>query len=328
LRRKLCFITGGGYMKSTARWLLMVVTLVAGIPAIHSAVRANEKVDVFVSIPPHAYFAERVGGDHVKVGVLVGPGQNPHVFEPTPKQITDLSRSQLLFTAGMPFEDVIAKRVGTVFKGLKLIDIRKDIALRKMTEDEIEAEERQHEKENGEVHGHKYSHAHEDEEFLDPHVWLDPLLAKIQAATICQALVQVDPIHRADYERNLKALEADLEIVHERLAKALAPLKGKDFYVFHPAFGYFGQRYGLRQVPVEVGGKEPSARHLAALIKQAKKDGVKVVFVQPQFSQKTAKAVATAIGGAVVPLDDLAKDYLKNLEQIAEKLQRAIVDQQ
>jgi zinc transport system substrate-binding protein len=119
-------------------------------------------------------------------------------------------------------------------------------------------------------------------------------------------------------------VEEDLDRLDARLRESLAPLKGRDFFVYHPAFGYFADAYGLRQIPVEIEGKEPTARQLARLIDRARAEGVRVIFVQPQFSAKSAQAIATAIGGSVIPLDDLAKDYLANLAAMAEKVRGAL----
>ena len=141
---------------------------------------------------------------------------------------------------------------------------------------------------------------------------------------ICDTLAELDPDHADTYRRNLAAFDADLDRVHAQIAEALAPLKGQAIFVFHPAFGYFADAYGLKQIPVEIGGKEPTARQLAGLIDRAKAAGVKVIFVQPQFSQKSAGAVAAAIDGVVVPLDDLARDYLMNLENVAAKVKVAL----
>ncbi|MBD3314523.1 MAG: ABC transporter substrate-binding protein, partial [Chitinivibrionales bacterium] len=103
------------------------------------------------------------------------------------------------------------------------------------------------------------------------------------------------------------------------------PLRGRKFFVFHPSFGYFADAYGLKQIAVETGGKEPSARRLANLIDDARQESVKVIFVQPQFSRKAAQAIADAIDGAVVPVDPLAEDYMANLGEIAAKLRAAML---
>ncbi|MFH1539353.1 MAG: zinc ABC transporter substrate-binding protein, partial [bacterium] len=264
---------------------------------------------------PQAYFVERVGGAHVEVEVLVGPGQSPHTYEPTPRQVAALSAARVYFMAGVPFEKALAARLAGGFRNLKVVDTSRGIELRGLTE----------------PHGHD-GHGDEDEGELDPqatlapHVWLDPNLAGIQAKTICEELVALDPRNEADYQKNLKLLVSDLDALDSRLSKALAPLKGREFFVFHPAFGYLGAAYGLRQVAVETGGREPSAKRLSALIGKARERGVKVIFVQPQFSLKSAEAVAAAIGGAVVPMDPLARDYISNMEEMAARLREALIN--
>ncbi|MBI5571172.1 MAG: zinc ABC transporter substrate-binding protein [Desulfomonile tiedjei] len=295
--------------------LLTFISLCVSLPA--AAENPAGKVNVFASILPVAYFVERVGGPNVDVSVLVGPGQDPHTFEPTPKLMAKLAGAQILFKVGFPFEETLVKKVGPMFKNVQVVDLQQGIQRRTMTEDESEGEEGEH------GHGKDHAHSHEAGDF-DPHTWLDPQLAKIQAGTIADTLIRIDPSHRTDYEKNLRDFVNDLDAVHEQLTKALAPVKGKSFFVFHPAYGYLGAAYGLKQIPVQIGGKEATARQLARLVELAKEDEVRVIFVQPQFSKKTAEALAAAIDGAVVPLDDLARDYLKNLQDMAAKLESAL----
>ena len=297
------------------------------------------RLKVFVSILPQATFVERVGGTHVEVGVLVGPGQNPHAFEPSPKQMARLADARLLFTIGWPFEKLLAEKALSVNPALRLVDTRAGVPLRRMTADEAAHDEHDGHDEHGK-HDEKpglpgrspgpaaakpgrEEHAPAAGE-PDPHVWMNPRNVKIMAATIAAALAEADPAHAADYARNCKDFQADLDRVDAKIAAALAPLKGRPMLVFHPAFGYFADAYGLRQMPVEIEGKEPSARQLADLIDKARAAGARVIFVQPQFSTKTAEAVARAIGGAVVPIDDLSPDYLANLEAIAGRIANAV----
>jgi zinc transport system substrate-binding protein len=311
--------------------LLLLSALLVVLPAT-AADKPAGKIKIFVSILPAAYFVEHVGGPNVEVSVLVGPGQDPHTFEPTRKLMTKLADAKVLFKMGFPFEETIIKKMGSTFKNVEVVDLQKGIKLRAMTEEESEAEEAEHGHGEGEEHEHghgaaeEHEHHHEAGE-MDQHSWLDPQLVKIQAKTIADALIRIDPSHQAQYEENLRAFQADLDAVHEQLKKALAPVKGKSFFVFHPAWGYFGDAYGLKQVPVQIGGKEPTAKQLTQLIKLAKEDGVKVIFVQPQFSKKSAEALAKSIGGAVVPLDDLAPDYIRNLQGMADKIESALSSQ-
>lgn len=266
------------------------------------------KLAATVAILPQAFFVERIGGEHVDVQVLVGPGQSEHTYEPTPKQMSRLAESRVYFKIGLPFEERLLAKISRTVKGLSIVDTREGIQLRKMEEWQAEGDEH---------HGDDHTGA------PDPHVWLSPRLAKIQARTISRGLCAADPPHAANYERNLKVLETDLDEVDRRIAAVLAPLWGQDLFVFHPAFGYFADAYGLKQVAVETGGKQPGPKQLAELIGKARTSGVKLIFVQRQFSTTSGEAIAQAIGGTVVPIDHLAKDYLANLEDMAVKMAAA-----
>jgi len=266
------------------------------------------KVSVFVSILPQEYFVARVGGEHVVVEALVRPGQSPHNFSATAAQMTRLGESRIYFTIGVPFEKTIVGKIAESNPGLKIVDTREGIALRRMRS--------QHDHEGDE-------HLHEAGE-ADPHVWLNPRNVIIMAGHICAALKESDPAHAAEYDRNLASFVSDLKATDKRIAKALAPLKGAEFMVFHPAFGYFADAYGLRQLPVEIEGKDPSAKALARLMERARKERIRVIFVQPAFSDKRARMIADEIGGAVVPMDPLARDYLTNLEDMAQQVEAAL----
>lgn len=280
--------------------------------------KTKDKITVFVSIEPIAYFVKRVAGPLVNVDVLVGPGQEPHTFEPTPKLVTKLASAQALFKIGFPFEEELVKKAGSTFGNLKIVDLQQGIKLRKMSE----AEEDHECDSDSATHGHSHEAGS-----LDPHTWLDPVLAKIQARTIATSLIELDPDHRAIYEENLKKFETDLDELNSQLKASLAPARGKSFFVFHPAFGYFGDEYGLKQVSVEMEGKEPTARQLSRLIEEAKAQGVKVIFAEPQFPRKIARTLAESIGGAVVLIDDLAPDYLNNLKEVAMSVESALRNQ-
>lgn len=272
--------------------------------------RAESQRSVFVTIPPQAYVVERIGGEHVDVNVLVGPGQSPHTYQATPKQMIALGEASLYFTIGVEVEDSLLPRIRGLYPKLTFVDTLQGVKLRKYP----------HRCDHD--HGHEHEHAHQ--EVVDPHVWMSPRVVKQQAQTICDELVRLDPAHEPDFRRNVEKLIADLEAVQRRIANELKPLKGKQVFVFHPAFGYFLDEFGLEQVPVESGGKQPTAKQLISLIERAKKANVKVIFVQPQFSTRSAEAVAEAIGGAVVPIDPLARDYLANLEEIAKALKKGL----
>lgn len=261
---------------------------------------ADEPIRVFVSILPQAQLVEKIGGERVEVSVLVQPGQSPATYSPTPKQLAELSKAKLFVRVGVPFEQGFIEKVRETYTKLKIVDQRDNVQLLRSCD---------HDHDHGEV---------------DPHIWLDPRRLKVQAQTVAKALVEAEPERLEEFNANLLKLIAELEALDKRIERVLAPSKGQALLVYHPAYGYFADSYGLRQVAVEAGGKEPGARQLAGIIDQARKIKAKVVFVQPQFSKKSAELVAEAIGGTVVPMDPLARDVLSNLENMAKTVAQSL----
>ena len=288
------------------RRVIMIPAAIAVFVALLSGISAAEplsgKIKVFVSIIPQAYFVERIGGEFIEAEVLVGPGQSPATYEPTPRQMSQLSNSRIYFRIGVPFEKVLLPKISSSFRQLRIVDTSEGVPLR-------------------------YFSQSATKQVADPHIWLDPKLVKIQADTICRELIRIDPAHADVYRENLKDFQDDLEEVDESIAQSLTTLRGGRIFVFHPAFGYFAQSYGLEQSAIEIGGKQPSARQLSDLITKAKDEGVKIIFVQPQYSKKNAQAIAQAIGGAVVHINPLPKDYLQELETMALVIKNALLDE-
>ena len=262
----------------------------------------RNKIKVFVSILPQAYFVNRVGGDRVDISVMVGPGHSPATYEPVPSQIAALSKANLYFRIGVPFETVWIDRVRQANPDMRVIDSHRGIGLLAMK-----------------VHSHDHEQGdhHQREGLKDPHVWLSLRLVKVQAENIYRALISEDPAHRSFYDDNLRAFHRELDILDADVAEILKDVKVRKFMAFHPAWSYFARDYGLEQIPIEIEGKEPTARTLSYLIEQAKEEGIKVIFVQKQFSKKSAETVASAIHGKVIQIDPLAGDYLNNMRKIA-----------
>ena len=279
-------------------FLVIIQTSIAGSAA---------PLEIFVSIPPQAYLVERIGGEHVTVNVLLPAGQEPHTFEPTAKQMMALGGARLYFQVGtLPFEGRLTKKVRGGNTKLVVVDTSKGVRLRALKEHDPHAGE-----------GHRKG-------LSDPHIWLGPRAIAVQARNMAQGLSRADPAHARDFKKNLDTLLTDLTRVDAGIRKALAPYKGRTVYVFHPSFGYFTDAYALKQRAVEIHGKRPSPRQIQSLIAEAKGDGVRVIFVQPQFDRSSAEAVARAIGGVVAPVDALARDLLGNLRDMAGKLKRGL----
>jgi zinc transport system substrate-binding protein len=300
---------------------LLVAALAVSAGSCRPADAPPAVVPVVVSIPPQAGFVKRIGGAHVSVQVLVKPGQSPHAYEPTPRQMAGLAKARAYFTIGVPFEAPLLERIKGSLPSLRIIDSAAGIRRRMMAGHHHDEGDADHEEHPSAGLG---AGEHEGEAEPDPHVWLSPACMRIIARNTAAGLIEVDPAHAAEYEANLAALLADVDAVDAQVAEVLAPYRGQSFYVFHPAFGYLADAYGLRQVAVEEEGKSPGPRRLAELTHSAGDDGVRIIFVQPQFDRKSARVVAESIGGAVVPLDPLAEDVLGNLSSMAEEVARAL----
>ena len=154
-------------------------------------------------------------------------------------------------------------------------------------------------------------------------MWLSPALLKKQAAAIEHVLMEIAPGGHDLYHANLERLLGELDTLDAELKTALAPLKGQSFYVFHGAFGYFAQAYDLKQEAIETGGRSPEPKRIFELIEEAKKEGVKLIIVQPQFDTKSAEAIAEGIGGAVVPVNPMGPDVFETLQILAAKVKEA-----
>lgn len=316
----------------TTACLLATALLAAGVLVGCDARSADEDgaqadtdaaaVRVTAGIGPHAWLVRRIGGDLVDVQVLVQPGESPHTYQPSDAQISRVVGSRLFFRTGMPFErGPWLEAIHASGRGPRMADLRDGITLRAMVE------EHHH---HGE-HGHDLErHLEHDPEHegLDPHIWLSPRLLITQAATIAAALSAIDPRHAEVFAANLATFTRDAEETHARIAAALTPYAGRRFYIFHPAWGYFADHYRLVQTAVEVEGKEPTEHELTRLQRQARADGVRVIFVQPQIAGRTATALAAAIGGRVEVLDPLADEVLANLRRAADVLAAAFAEAQ
>lgn len=279
--------------------------------------RPAQAMDLAAGVPPVAWLVQRVAGPAAPVQVLSGPGSNPHTFEPTPKQMAALSRVRAYCAVGLPFEERLLVKLQATNPKLTIIDLTAGLEL--LPEPEHEPGHAGEAKAQPAEPGH----GHGDGD-MDPHVWLSPRLCQAMARTIAAGLTKLDPAQAQTYAANLAALLKDLAAADARLGAILAQLKGQAFLVYHPAFGYFGRDYGLTQVAVETGGREPGPKRLVGLIQRAREHQVRVIFVQPQFPQKAAQQVAREINGAVVALDDLAPDPLANWEHMAQALARGL----
>jgi len=287
--------------------IIIVLALIYGIAA---SALAAERVPVFVSIPPQSYFVQQIGKDLVDVHVLVKPGADPHTYEPKPQQMVALSKAVLYFAIGIEFETAKLAKITALNPRMHVVHT--DHGVMKLVMD---------------AHGHQNMKDKREEDHhqgrLDPHIWLSPPLVMLQARSILTALQAVDPAHRSAYEANYRAFILDLVDLDAQLRAIFDGLKGSPFMVFHPSWGTFAHAYGLNQVPIQIEGKSPKPAQLKELIERARSNRVKIIFVQPQFSSRSAEQISKAIGGRVAVVDPLAQDWANNLRQVAEEFKNA-----
>lgn len=275
-----------------------------------AADQAGEKINVFVSIAPQRDFVEQVGGDRVAVHVMVGPGQSPELFEPTPRQMARLAGAELYFSIGMPFEASWLPAVRRNNPDLKIVPCCADLA-----------------KLAGDGHGgHEHAgHGHGgDDSGMDPHVWTDPNNVIAIAGQIAEALAAHDAAHARDYRRAERAFSEKLRALDSLITARTATLKNRVLIVAHPSWGYFAERYGLSQRSIEQDGKEIQGRSLAELIEFARQRNIRAVFTQPQFNDRAARAIAAEIGATVYELDPLADGYIENMRAVTDKIARGL----
>lgn len=251
-----------------------------------------EKPLVVVSVPPQAWLVEQVAGELVDVEVMVPPGASPATHEPTMRQMTAVSRAAIYFKVGhgnFPFERAWIDRLIAGHDSLTVVDGAAGL----------------------------------DGSIADPHIWVSPRRVRVMVRTLTAALEQRLPGSAELLRRNEQALLAEIDALDAELAATLAPFAGRRFLVFHPGWGYFAEDYGLEQVSIEHGAKEPSPHDLADLVARAAADGITTVFVQPQFSPHAAELVARQIHGHVVEADPLARDWPDNLRRFAAALRQS-----
>lgn len=258
-----------------------------------------------VSIAPLQIFVEKIGGDKINTTVMVPEGSSPHTYEPKPSQMKEITKAQIYFAIEVEFEKVWLEKFKNQNQNLIISDVVYD--LNKST-----ISEHHHDDEADEKHIHST---------LDPHIWVDPINVKHIAQNIYTTLSQVDSNNSDYYKKNLENYIKELDTLNSQIKEILKDVpKDATFMVFHPAWGYFAKRYHLKQLAVEVEGKEPKMKALIKLMKEAKAQKVQAIFTQPEFSDKSAKLISNNLGIKVIKSSPLAKNWAENLLNLAKAI--------
>ena len=264
--------------------------------------RADERI-VSVTIEPQRYFAEKIAGDKFKINCVVPAGQSPETYDPTPQQMVQVGKSQGYLRIGsIGFEQAWMDNIRNNNPGLKVFDLSEGIDLLKSPEEEEE-------------HDH---HHHHHPGGVDPHTWSSISGAKVIAKNTLDAFVSLDPENKEYYQANYEQLTKEIGETEKTVSGLLHSLDNKTFIIYHPALTYYARAYGIEQVAIEQDGKEPSAKRLARLIEQARRDSIRVVFYQSQFPASTVEVIAEDIGAQSVRIDPLAEDVVGNISYITD----------
>jgi len=298
-------------------WLAvtLVVTFAGCVAAETGRDDAGASLQVTVSILPQRYIIERIGGERVAINVMVGPGDEPHAYEPKPEQLRALAASRAYFRIGVEFEDAWMDRFRSANPDMLIVDMAEGIERIPLRDHVIPV---------GEPPG---DHDHAEGE-PDPHIWLSPTRVTTMVGTVRDALSVLDPAHADEYAERAADLLRDVRELDDDIRQTLSGLSSRAFLTFHPAWGYFADDYALEQFAVEIGGQEPSPAELASVIRAAREHNIRVVFAQPTFSTRSAETIAEEIDGRVVLIDPLAEDWLNNMRDVAATFASVLADQQ
>ena len=279
--------------------LIYILTLFI-LSACGNTTQKSEKPILTVTLEPLRYFTEAIAGNNYEVVSMVPKGSSPESYDPTPQQLVNLSKSQAYFRIGyIGFEQAWMKKLEANCPNMKVYNTSKGIDLIR---------------DKGHWHG---DHFHEGG--VEPHVWNSTQNALIIADNIYQALCELDSTHQEDYQKRLDVLKQTIQQTDANV-RTLLENADSTFLIYHPALSYFARDYGLKQVSIEEGGKEPSPAQLKALIETCRNENVHTIFVQQEFDQRNAQLIANELGVNIVSINPLSYDWVKEMIRIAEAL--------
>lgn len=287
-------------IKNYLLFIILLLVIYISIGCTQSTDGADDKKIVAVSIIPQESFVKEVAGELVEVITLIPPGSSPETYSPTPKELQKFSQASIYFTIGVPAEEAnILPAAKDLSPDTKIVDLASIV-----------------------------SQEYPDREFApgerDPHIWLSPKRVKVMIDVIQKELSALDPENSDTYRKNAEDYKARLDELDANIKEMLKDLQNKSFIVYHPAFGYFADDYGLEMISLEEEGKEATPQRFQELVEIAKSKGIKVIFHQAEVDSRQAKAFAEEIGGRTEKIEPLSPNYIENLEKMAKTIADAL----
>lgn len=275
-----------------------LVLLFIILPACKPRHTSTEK-SLSVSIEPQKYFLKAIVGNKYTINTAIPAGSNPESYDPSPSQMVNIGKSLIFFKVGnLGFENTWLNNISINNPDLQIVDCSVGIPI--ITDG----------------HGHK-GHNHQGS---DPHIWSSPSTALIISKNMYNSMIELDANNRDYYLERFKELERVILKTDSTIQSYLAEAPSKSFIIFHPALSYFADQYGLTQYSIEVDGKNPTPQQMSELIKQAKKDNVKVVFIQEEYDEKNAEPIAKELGANIVSINPLSYSWNEELIKIAKAI--------
>lgn len=283
-------------MKKTVKifgLLVILVIIFVSVTACQVS-RESDRLLVAVSIVPEATFVKAVAGELVDIVTMIPPGNSPANYSPSPKELMKFSHSSIYFSMGVPTDMAnILPKAREINSNIKVIKLFEEV-----------------------------NKIYSDREFSpgkrDPHIWLSPKRAKVMVSIIARELALIDEGNKDIYKKNADKYIKKLDELDQKISNSLSNFKGETFIVYHPAFGYFADDYGLEMLAIEEKGKEATPKRVQEIIDIAKGKNIKAIFYQAEIDSRQSQAIAEEIGGKTIQVAPLAADYIKNLQKIAE----------
>ena len=290
------FICGEYNMRRLRYFILLSVTILF-FGCAERKIAIEDRV--VVSIAPLKPLVEGILGDDFEVMVLVPQGASPETFEPTPKQLREVESARFVFGTGLlEFEQELLRRIG---RNKQIINLSQGV--------DVLAGTCSHAHHNHANCSHHHAHG------IDPHIWCSPKSLGKMAENMFSAIAREMP-DSVNYDKNYTTLCIKLLELDEEVAEACKQSPRSTFLIYHPALTYLARDYGLTQVAIEHEGKEPSAKHLANIIEQARTEGVKHIFYQSEFPASSVEVICQDIGATAVEINPLDEDIFENIRHI------------
>ena len=276
-------------------------TLLLGIWLLTSSCQQGEqrstRLQIATTIAPAAQVITEIADSLVTVTTLLPQGNNPENYEPTPQAIQALTSSAAYFYMGdLGFERSWVERIRTMQPALQLVRLDQDLV------------------------GSAHLHNGNPTNLHDPHYWTSIRGLRSMGKSIYSSLCRIDTMHRAQYDAGYQRFTQRLEHVEQTIKELLSDIPSRAFVIYHPSLSEFAEEYGLKQLVIEQDGKEPTPQHIQALIEEAKKLGVRVVFIQQEFDSKLIESIAKELDARMVVINPLGGGWEEQLLFIARAL--------